>query len=213
MKPDYGKCLSPPFAVRPRRGLVLRTSRRGGSRKKFAEKVVINICNKCFLGASRHTYGDVPRLLARRRDGGPGIRLARVVASRARAAFPGSRRGDGNTGVSGASLTGCSFFVVRGSPAEPQPVPLGGGAGLQRSTQSTQGSPIWGIRGLGTRITIVVTGPGTPLFPPPRNGGPAFFLPSKGSKKFATPRYPLAKGKIPHVRDAHALPAPLPLLT
>ncbi len=123
------------------------------------------------------TYGDVPRLLARRRDGGPGIRLARVVASRARAAFPGSRRGDGNTGVSGASLTGCSFFVVRGSPAEPQPVPLGGGAGLQRSTQSTQGSPIWGIRGLGTRITIVVTGPGTPLFPPPRNGGPAFFLP------------------------------------
>ncbi len=41
MKPDDGKCLSPPFAVRPRRGLV-RTSRRGGSRKKFAEKVVIN---------------------------------------------------------------------------------------------------------------------------------------------------------------------------
>jgi hypothetical protein len=50
-----------------------------------------------------------------------------------------SEGGNENTGVSGVSLTGCSFFLARGSPAEPQTVPLGGGAGLQRSTQ---GSPI-----------------------------------------------------------------------
>jgi hypothetical protein len=59
--------------------------------------------------------------LARSRDGGPGIRRARVVASQARAAFSGSRRGDGNTGVSGVSLTGRSFFLARSLPTVPQP--------------------------------------------------------------------------------------------
>ena len=73
-----------------------------------------------FLGASQDTYGDVSRLLVRHRDAGPGMRRAKVVASQARAAFSGSRRGDGNTVVSGVSLTGRSFFLVRGSLAAPR---------------------------------------------------------------------------------------------
>src|SRR4028119_2500868 len=131
----------------------------------------------CF-GTPRDTYGDVPGLLARYRDAGPGIRCAEgagVLVSQSTIGVLGfSEGGNEYAGVSGVSLTGCSFFVVRGSPAKPQSVPLGGGAGLQRSTQR---SPLWGIRGFEPHITIVVTGPGTPLFPPPRNGGLAFFLP------------------------------------
>src|SRR4028119_1550916 len=73
------------------------------------------------LGALGDTYADVPRSSARHRDAGPGMRRARVVASRARAAFLGSRRGDGNSGVSGVSLTGRSFFLARSSLAVPQP--------------------------------------------------------------------------------------------
>ncbi len=50
-------------------------------------------CNKRALGASRDTYADASRLLAPHRDGGPGIRRARVVALQPRSAFSGSRRG------------------------------------------------------------------------------------------------------------------------
>src|SRR4028119_1686379 len=112
------------------------------------------MCNKCFLGLrviptrmcparwpavataglvsavrgwERHNSARCsggPGGAARRRGGGPGIRGARVVASQARAVFSGSRRGDGNTGVSGVSLTGRSFFLVRGSLAA-----VGGGGG------------------------------------------------------------------------------------
>src|SRR4028119_821256 len=130
----------------------------------------------CF-GTPRDTYGDVPGLLARYRDAGPGIRCAEgagVLVSQSTIGVLGfSEGGNEYAGVSGVSLTGCSFFVARGSPAEPQSVPLGGGAGLQRSTQR---SPIWGGRGFATRITIPLR-TGLATFPPPRNGGPAFFLP------------------------------------
>ena len=73
-----------------------------------------------FLEASGDTYADAPRLLARHRDAGPGIRRARVVASRARAAFLGSRRGDGDTGVSGSVPHGTLLFLVQSSLAVPQ---------------------------------------------------------------------------------------------
>ena len=73
-----------------------------------------------YLEAAGHTYRDAPCSSARHRDAGPGIWRARVVASRARAAFSGSRRGDGNSSVSGVSLTGRSFFLARSSLAVPQ---------------------------------------------------------------------------------------------
>jgi hypothetical protein len=59
--------------------------------------------------------------LTRHRDAGAGIRRAQVVASRARAAFSGSRRGDGNTGVSGSVPQGALLFLVKSSLAVPQP--------------------------------------------------------------------------------------------
>jgi hypothetical protein len=52
----------------------------------------------------------------------------------------------------GCPLRDAPFFVVRGSPVEPQPVPLGSGAGLQGSTQR---SPIWGIHVVDTCIAIL----------------------------------------------------------
>ena len=113
-----------------------------------------------FLGARQDIYGDVPRLLARHRDAGPGIRRARVVASRARAAFSGSRRGDGNTGVSGVSLTGRSFFLVPSSPAAPL-------SDRQRSgttTFETKITHLWYTR-FWHLYYNPVTGPGMPLSP------------------------------------------------
>ena len=117
-------------------------------------------------GTPRDTYGDVPGLLARYRDAGPSIRRAKasgVLVSQSTIGFLGfSEGGNENAGVSGVSLTGCSFFVVRGSPAEPQTVSLGSGAGLQRSTQR---SPIWVIRAFITRITIPLRGRACLFFP------------------------------------------------
>ncbi len=113
-----------------------------------------------FLGASGDTYGDVARLLARHRAAVPGIRRARVVASRARAAFSGSRRGDGNTGVSGVSLTGRSCFLVRGSLAAP------------RTDRRRSGPPMlkmkttrFGYTRVGRLYWDPVVGPGWPLSP------------------------------------------------
>ncbi len=85
------------------------------------------------IEALRDAYGDLPCLSARYRDAGPGIRCAEasgVLVSQSTIGVLGfSEGGNENAGVSGVSLTGCSFFVARGSPAEPQTVPLGGGAG------------------------------------------------------------------------------------
>ena len=129
-----------------------------------------------FFEASGDTYGDVARLLARHRAAGPGIRRARVVASRARAAFSGSRRGDGNTGVSGVSLTGRSCFLVRGSLAAP------------RTDRRRSGPPMlkmkttrFGYTRVGRLYWDPVVGPGWPLSPPseePRPGLLAFIHPS-----------------------------------
>src|SRR4028118_1671392 len=81
----------------------------------------------CF-GTPRDTYGDVPGLLARYRDAGPGIRRAKasgVLVSQSTIGVLGfSEGGNENAGVSGVCLTGCSFFGARGSPAGPR-----GGAG------------------------------------------------------------------------------------
>src|SRR4028119_123401 len=67
----------------------------------------------CF-GTPRDTYGDVPGLLARYRDAGPGIRRAKasgVLVSQSTIGVLGfSEGGNENAGVSGVSLTGCSFF-------------------------------------------------------------------------------------------------------
>ena len=126
-------------------------------------------------GTPRDTYGDVPGLLARYRDAGPSIRRAKasgVLVSQSTIGFLGfSEGGNEYAGVSGVSLTGCSFFVVfvvRGSPAEPQTVSLGSGASLQRSTQR---SPTWGIRGFETRITIPLQGRAL-HFPPSKEQRP-----------------------------------------
>ena len=66
-----------------------------------------------FFGASGDTYGDVARLLARHRAAGPGIRRARVVASRARAAFSGSRVPGGGMGT--PAYRGCPLRDAPGS--------------------------------------------------------------------------------------------------
>jgi hypothetical protein len=118
-------------------------------------------CDKRFLRASGDTYADVPRLLARHRDGGPGIHRAWVVASRARSAFSGSRRGDGDTGVSGVSLTGRSFFwfEVRWR----RHARIGGGAGHRRFSRRP---PVLGIRWFDACITIPLRGRAGHLIPP-----------------------------------------------
>jgi len=66
------------------------------------------------------------------------------------------------------------FFVVRGSPPEPQPAR----AVRQRSGTTTFHTKItrFGYTRFWNPYYNTVTGPGLPLFPPPRNGGPAFFF-------------------------------------
>ena len=138
-------------------------------------------------GTPRDTYGDVPGLLARYRNTGPGIRCAKVsgvLVSQSTISVLGfSEGGNDYAGVSGVSLTGCSFFVVRGSPVEPQPVPLGSGAGLQGSTQR---SPVLGIRGLETRITI------------PLRGRACFFSPLQGTaaRPSFVPLFTQVRGRV-----------------